>query len=163
MKLNKPDFFWGPNYYNHPDLTEDMIGSAEKLLNVKLPGLFVELLKIQNGGYTRGYAFPMAEKTTWAENHVPLLELFGIVTDKNILTAQNILDSRDTAKEWGLPGKQILLAGEDGRWWITLDYRNGDIPTVRWITIEWKEDILIANSFDDFINGLVSVDEFVDD
>jgi hypothetical protein len=160
MKINTADF-WGINYYDHPTLTETMIRSAEKALNVVLPDLLVELLKIQNGGYTMGYAFPMAERTTWAENHVPLLELFGIVTDKNIITAQNILDSEYLANEWRLPGKQILLAGDDGHWWVTLDYRKGDIPSVRWIDVEYDQDIQIANCFDNFINGLVSVDEFV--
>lgn len=162
MKINKPDF-WGSNYYSHPPLTEDMIIAAEKSLNVKLPGLFIELLKIQNGGYTRGYAFPMTEKTTWAENHVPLLELFGIVTDEDILTGQNILDSEYIANEWGLPEKQILLAGDDGHWWITLDYRKGSIPSVLWIDVECNEDIHIASSFEEFISGLVSVDAFVDE
>jgi hypothetical protein len=162
MKINTFDF-WGSNYYSHPALTEDMINLAEKSLNVKLPDLLVDLLNIQNGGYTRGYAFPMNKKTTWAENHVPLLELFGIITDENILTGQNLLDSQCLADEWGLPEKQILLAGDDGHWWITLDYRKGNIPSVRWIDIRCDEDMHIADSFEDFMNGLVSVDEFVDE
>jgi hypothetical protein len=155
MSINKSEF-WDSNEYNHP-LTEDMVNFAEEMLNVKLPNLLIELLKIQNGGYTRGFVFPMTKKTTWAENHVPLSELFGIVTDENTETSQNILDSQYMIDEWGLPEKQVLLAG-DGHWWITLDYRKGDIPTVRWIDVECDEDIHVADSFDDFINGLVSED-----
>lgn len=163
MTVNKSDFFWGSNYYNHPQLTEDMIHLAQKALNVKLPNLLIELLKTQNGGYTRGYAFPMTERTSWAANHIPLLELFGIITDKSIATTQNILDSPSVSYKCGLPGRQVLLAGDDVRWWITLDYRKGNVPTVRWIDVDYEEDIHIANSFDDFINGLVSFDEFAYD
>lgn len=160
MALNKTEF-WDTNFYKHPSLTEDMISFAEKKLHVKLPTLLIDLLKVQNGGYTKGFAFPMTQKTTWSENHVPLSELFGIVTEKSIETAQNILDSQYMTDEWGLPEKQVLLSG-DGHWWITLDYRNGDNPTVRWIDVECGEDIHIADTFDDFINGLVSEDTFAE-
>jgi len=160
MAIDKTNF-WGTNYYNHPPLTDEMIETAEKTLNVKLPFQFIELLKIQNGGYTEGFAFPMNQKTTWAENHVPLNELFGILVDKSIKSAQNILDSDYLTKEWGLPEKQVVING-DGHWWITLDYRVGDNPVVKWIDVECEEEVLITNNFDDFINGLVSDEEFAE-
>ncbi|MBX2901593.1 MAG: SMI1/KNR4 family protein [Cyclobacteriaceae bacterium] len=160
MAINKADF-WDDNYYNHPPLTDDMVTTAETLLKVKLPTLLIDLLKIQNGGYTKGFAYPMTVKTTWAENHVPLSELFGIVTDQTIETGQNILDTAYMIEEWGLPDKQVLLNG-DGHWWITLDYRQGEIPTVRWIDVECNQDIHIADNFEDFINGLVTEDTFAD-
>jgi hypothetical protein len=145
--------FWDENYYNHPPLTDDMIFKSEKNLGLKLPILLIDLLRIQNGGYTKGFVFPMKEKTSWAENYVPLSVLFGIVIDKSIKTAQNILQTQYMTKEWGLPKKQVLLCG-DGHWWITLDYRKGNSPTVRWIDIECNQDIHIADTFDDFISGL---------
>jgi SMI1-KNR4 cell-wall len=155
------DNFWGDNYYKHPPLTEEMIQVAEDSLQLKLPVTLIELLKKQNGGYTKGFAFPMNQKTGWAENHVPLSELFGIVTDESIKTAQNILDTAYMTAEWGLPEKQVLLTG-DGHWWITLDYRQGNNPTVRWIDTESNEDIPVAGSFEDFLNGLVPDDEYAD-
>jgi hypothetical protein len=160
MTTNKADF-WDNNYYNHPPLTDDMVTTAETLLKVKLPTLLIDLLKIQNGGYTKGFAYPMTAKTTWSENHVPLSELFGIVTDQTIETGQNILSTAYMIEEWGLPDKQVLLNG-DGHWWITLDYRQGEIPTVRWIDVECDQDIHIADNFEDFINGLVTDDTFAD-
>lgn len=153
--------FWGDNYYNNPSLTDNMVLVAEKMLQVKLPPLFIELLKIQNGGYTKGFAFPMNTTTTWAENHVPLSELFGIVTGKATESPHNILETQYVIEEWGLPEKQVLING-DGHWWITLDYRQSDIPSVRWIDTECDEDIHIANSFEDFINGLVSEENYAD-
>lgn len=153
--------FWDSNYYNHPPLTDDMILSAEIKLGVKLPKTLIELLKIQNGGYTKGFAFPMTQKTTWSENHVPLSDLFGIVLDKNVKSAQNIMTTEYMTKEWGLPEKQALLTG-DGHWWITLDYRDDSNPSVRWIDVECNEEVKIADTFDQFIEGLVSEDTFAD-
>ena len=158
MLINK-EYFWDENYYNHPPLTVDAVVAAETLLSCKLPALLLELLKIQNGGYTLGFAFPMTQRTSWANNHVPLIELFGIVENPLISTAQNILDSLYLIAEWGLPEKQVLLAG-DGHWWITLDYRAGENPTVKWLDTEMKEEIEVANSFEEFINGLIPLDRY---
>ena len=148
------DRFWRSNYYNHPPLTNEMVEAAESQLGVNLPSEFLELLKIQNGGYTNGFSFPMSERTSWSNDHVPLDELFGIVTDPSLQTAQNILDTRYMTDEWGLPPRQVLLAG-DGHWWITLDYRRGSIPSVAWVDVECSQDIQIAPTFSEFLNGLV--------
>lgn len=161
MALNIKEF-WGNNYYNHPPLTNEMIEIAEKMLKIKLPMLLIDLLRIQNGGYTKGFAFPMAEKTTWSDSHIPLSDLSGIVIDKSIRTALNILDTEYMTEEWDLPEKQVLLTGE-GHWWITLDYRRGNVPTVRWIDVECDEDVHVADNFEDFINGLVSEDLFANE
>jgi len=67
-----PDQFWGSNYYDHPPLTDEMVAVAESRLGVKLPAEYIALLRHQNGGYTQGFAYPMRQRTTWAEDHVPL-------------------------------------------------------------------------------------------
>jgi hypothetical protein len=146
--------FWGSNHYNHPPLTEEMIVKAEEVLGVKLPTGLIALLKIQNGGYTSGFAHPMKQRTTWAEDHVPLDDLAGIVLDPEHETAQNLLQTEYMTEEWGLPEKQVLLSG-DGHYWITLDYRHGSEPSVAWIDVECGEDMQVAESFDDFLAGLV--------
>ena len=38
---------------------------------------------------------------------VPLSDLFGIVTDKSIETAQNMLVTSYMTQEWGLPENQV--------------------------------------------------------
>jgi hypothetical protein len=153
------DEFWASNYYNHPPLTDEMLTMAEAQLAVKLPGEYVRLLRLQNGGYTQGFGFPMSQPTTWAIDHVPLYELFGIVTDASIQTAQNALESDYMIKEWGLPPRQVLLSG-DGHWWITLDYRRGAVPSVAWIDVECGEDVQIAQTFALFLDGLVPDSQF---
>lgn len=40
---------WGKEY-RFDELTDDMISRAEKALGYKLPGSYIELLKVQNGG-----------------------------------------------------------------------------------------------------------------
>lgn len=158
MDLN--DFWDSDNYYDHPVLTEYMIDEAERLLGVKLPISLIALLRVKNGGYTNSFAYPMNAKTSWSDNHIPLDELYGIVP-KDIGSPMSILLTLDMTEEWGLPNNQVLLSG-DGHWFITLDYRESSNPSVRWIDTEMNEDIHIADSFEEFIEGLVSEEEFTD-
>ena len=153
------DKFWGSNYYNHPPLTDEMVSVAERELGVKLPAEYIALLRIQNGGYTQGFGFPMNQRTSWSEDHVPLGDLAGIVTDSQIRTALNILDTAYLTDEWELPPRQVLLSG-DGHWWITLDYRNSNFPSVAWIDTESDEDVEVAPSFAAFLDGLRPDSEF---
>jgi hypothetical protein len=153
MAIAHPEF-WGTNYYRHPPLSAAMVQETERALGVRLPSELIALLRIQNGGYTKGFAHPMEVRTTWAEDHVPLQDLFGIVTDESIQSPLNLLATPHTVEEWGLPPKQVLLSG-DGHWWITLDYRAGDAPKIVWIDVECGEDVEIAPSFQAFLDGLV--------
>jgi SMI1-KNR4 cell-wall len=154
--------FWRSNHYNHPALTDEMVLVAEQQLGVKLPAEYVALLRIQNGGYTHGFGFPMTQRTTWAKDHVPMNDLAGIVTDPAIRTAQNVLDTAYLTNEWGLPPHQVLISG-DGHWWITLDYRKGDVPSVAWIDVECGQDIQIAPTFAAFLEGLKPRAQFSSD
>jgi hypothetical protein len=155
-----PAEFWGVNYYKHPPFTREMVEYAENFLEVKLPALLVELLQFQNGGYTKDFGFPMTQETSWADDHVPMEELFGIVIDQSLETAQNMID-RDLLEEHApyLPKKQVLLAG-DGHCWITLDYRFGEVPSVLWIDTEVEEIIPIAPTFESFYDGLRPISVF---
>jgi hypothetical protein len=149
-----PHDFWGTNYYQHPPLTAESVAEAERVLRVRLPIELVELLHIQNGGYTKGFVHPMSEPTTWSEDHVPLHDLAGIVLDPTNSSPMNLVRTEELTQEWGLPPRQVLLSG-DGHYWITLDYRHGESPAVSWIDVECGEDKLIAPSFKAFLQGLL--------
>lgn len=151
--------FWSSNYYGHPPLTDEMVEVAERTLGVELPAEYIELLRIQNGGYTKGFGYPMTQRTTWSDNHVPFHDLAGIVVDPTISTPLNILNSSEMTEEWGIPPAQVLLSG-DGHWWITLDYRTGERPSIAWIDVECGEDIQVAPSFAAFLDGLRPEEEF---
>lgn len=147
--------FWSTNYYEHPPLTDIAVARAERILGVRLPAELIALLRIQNGGYTKGFIHPMKQPTTWAENHVPLRDLSGIIIDPDHSSPMNLVRTAEMAREWGLPPKQVLLSG-DGHYWITLDYRNGPSPSVAWIDVECDEDIQVAPSFGQFLASLVA-------
>lgn len=165
MNLEKK--FWYSAYQPNVDLTPEIIQKAAATLGVKLPIAYINLLNIQNGGETQGLVCPTTVKTSWADNHVSVEELFGIdLLDGKDETAPrdtsefNILDSIIFTKEWGLPEKQIVLCG-DRNGCITLDYRNSvDNPVVTWLDIEMKEDIQLAENFSAFLNKLVPFEEF---
>jgi hypothetical protein len=147
--------FWASNYYEHPPLTDIALARAERILGVRLPVELIALLRIQNGGYTKGFIHPTAQPTTWAKDHVPLPDLSGIIIDSNHPSPMNMVRTPEMTLEWGLPPKQVLLSG-DGHYWITLDYRSGASPSISWIDVECGEDIQIASSFGAFLAGLVA-------
>lgn len=155
----RDESFWGLNSYNHPPLTDEVLALAEGSLGVKLPAEYVELLRIQNGGYTAGFAFPTSVKTTWADDHVPLEDLNGIVAGVDVSSAMNLMDNEYMCEEWKLPPMQVLISG-DGHTWISLDYRKGVIPSVAWIDVECDEELQLASTFAEFIEKLVPASVF---
>lgn len=165
MNINKE--FWYSAYQPNVDLTSEIVQKAEKMLGLKLPTAYINLLKIQNGGETQGLVCPTTVKTSWADNHVPLDECFGIdLLDGSEETAErdtsefNILDSIRFTKVWGLPDNQIVLCG-DRNGCITLDYRPSETtPIVSWLDIEMKEDIPLAANFEAFLNQLIPFEKF---
>jgi hypothetical protein len=148
--------FWDEPDKVPPALTTEFIQQAEQQLAVHLPAELLALLRQQNGGYTRGFVYPMAQPTSWAENHVPFDELFGLVPSDE--GPMSILDTAYLTEEWGLPQKQVLLSG-DGHWFITLDYRHGSAPRVAWFDTELDEEVPVADSFPAFLAGLVARDD----
>ena len=149
--------FWGENLYDHPPLTEEMIEQAERLLGVKLPDDYLELLRIQNGGCTQEFVFP-APTTSDPEACYHLHELNGIVPDTDHSTLLNVIDPRllpCIRGEIETPlYKQVPLTS-DGHVFITLDYRNGPVPAVAYIDIECDSEEIIAPSFAAFLDGLM--------
>ena len=149
--------FWDPASPKVPPLSDEFVQQAEQKLGVRLPHELLALLKQQNGGYTRGFAFLTAKATSWSETHVPFDELFGLVLLPSDNGPASILDTEYLTQEWGLPEKQVLLSG-DGHWFITLDYRNGPIPSVAWIDTDMEQDVQLADNFGTFLAGLVDGD-----
>jgi hypothetical protein len=152
--------FWRENFYKHPPLTQEAILSFTERLKVQLPPLYLELLTIQNGGFTQPLAYP-ATNTTWSPDHVSLDSLCGIVIDTSIESPLNIFNTEYfIAEDWGLPPHTVAIAG-DGHWWIALDYRvNRQKPTITWIDGELAKEAVIASNFSEFYAGLVPAKTF---
>jgi hypothetical protein len=151
--------FWKDEQNERPPLTDAMLAEAEVRLGVTLPAEYVQLLRVQNGGGTRQFVFPMPPRVRTgneAEDE-PFDELFGIIIDPESETGANVLETGYYTAEWGLPPRQVLLCG-DGHTWISLDYRGGPAPSVLWIDVGRNEEIQIAPSFAAFLDLLVPVE-----
>mgnify|MGYP003418666911 FL=1 len=131
-------------------LTDDMTINAEKQPGVKLPISYIELCKIQNGGYIIYDAFPTSVPTGWADDHIRVDHIIGIEKD-------GILSNDYYIKEWELP-KDILLICGDGHTWTAMDYRQTkEDPPIIYIDLEYGDDIFIlelAPNFEAFLDGL---------
>ncbi|SHK68043.1 SMI1/KNR4 family protein [Hymenobacter psychrotolerans] len=153
MQLN-PATFWRDNDTQRPPLTAALVREAETTLGVQLPPALLDLLRVQNGGYTNEFAFPMPPPTPWGDDYLLLDELFGIVPDPTLRTTQNLLDTPYLTAEWCLPPRQVLLAG-DGHTWLSLDYRAGPVPAMVWLDADDALVVPVAPSFEAFLAGLV--------
>ncbi|MDA0172477.1 SMI1/KNR4 family protein [Solirubrobacter taibaiensis] len=156
FELLKPRF-WSPggsSSQTFAPLTRAAVHRAERVLEVRLPREYLELLEVQNGGSVDDAfdAFPSERATSWADDHVPFDTLAGIGPH----------DSWPSVTASGLPGfpaGTVHLCG-DGHFNVVLDYREGDIPTVGWLDLECGEDFTLAPDFRTFIEGLVPVASF---
>ena len=132
------------------NLTDEMVQDAENKLGVKLPSVYIDLCKIQNGGYLTYDAFPTSFPTGWADDHINVDHIRGI-------EEEGILSNDYYIEEWELPKDIVLLCG-DGHTWTAMDYRQiKENPPIIYIDLEFGEDIFIveiAPDFKTFIDGL---------
>lgn len=144
-------------YYTLKKINEAEIAKAEKKLGVTLPDTYKKLILEQNGGYTIHNAFPTTHSNSWAEDHIQFNHLLGIAED------EGIMDSAYLIKEWELPEGLVLING-DGHTWVAMDYRKTkENPTIHYFDVEMEEDFKLADSFDEFIEGLYTVEYSVDE
>ena len=132
-----------PKYlpYVQPDLTDETIADAENEIGYKLPKEYLDLLKIQNGGYIR-----FTLKDTLHREISGIGPYFPSITNFEWLSEYEGL-SFDTRGLFPFDG--------DGHWNICLDYRNNKIePEVTYIDIESDYEKLIAPTFRDYLNLL---------
>lgn len=147
-----------------PDLTDQAILEAERLLNVTLPASLLDLLHQQNGGLVVSgrEAFPTSQATSWASDHVPFDNVMGIGRRERTLS---LLDSPYLVEEWGLPADVVLLSGA-GHYWIGLDYRtcgrHGE-PSVVWFDTDDHSELPLAPDFRSFTEGLTAASGFDDE
>lgn len=140
-------------YYTLEKINEKKIAKAEEKLGVTLPDTYKRLILEQNGGYILRNAFPTTQPNSWAEDHIPFNHLLGIAED------EGILDSAYLIKEWELPEGLVLISGE-GHTWVAMDYRKTkEHPPIHYFDLEMEDDFKLADSFDQFIEGLYTAEE----
>ena len=144
-------------YYTLKKITAEEIAKAEDKLGVTLPDTYKKLILKQNGGYIVHNSFPTTHSNSWAEDHIQFNHLLGIAED------EGIMDSAYLIKEWELPEGLVLING-DGHTWVAMDYRKTkENPTIHYFDVEMEEDFKLADSFDEFIQGLYTAEYTVDE
>lgn len=145
------------NYYTLEKINEKEIAEAEKKLGVTLPDTYKKLLLEQNGGYIVHNAFPTTHPNSWSEDHIQFTHLRGIAEDDGIMESEYLIE------EWDLPKGLILING-DGHTWVAMDYRNTkENPPIHYFDVEMEEDFKLADSFDELIKGLYTVEYIIDE
>ncbi|CAM5462042.1 hypothetical protein BSAF29S_04213 [Bacillus safensis subsp. safensis] len=151
--------FWeidDEGYYTLKKITAEEVAKAEKKLGITLPDTYKKLILEQNGGYIVHNAFPTTHSNSWAEDHIQFNHLLGIAE------GEGIMDSAYLMKEWELPEGLVLING-DGHTWVAMDYRKTkENPAIHYFDVEMEEDFKLADSFDEFIQGLYTA-EYTDE
>ena len=125
--------------YRQPPLTDDALANAEKRIGYKLPGKYIELLKIQNGGYIRCKALKGLNEVIYG-----IGPYFPSITD---------FDWADEDVSFELNG--LVPFDGDGHWHLCLDYRKNKIdPEITFISLESEIEDTVAESFDQYVELL---------
>lgn len=148
--------------YVGPPADAEMIRRAEDVLRVRLPKSYVDLVFVQNGGVLRNRCFPTGFPTSWAPDHVCVDAIWGVGGTYGVDVV-----SPGMITEWGYPEIGVVLgitpsAGHDT---VMLDYSEcGPLgePSVVYVD-EDRVPRRIANSFAEFLHGLVSCRTYGDD
>ncbi len=140
--------------YLQPKLTQRAIGSAETKLGVKLPRAYLDLLRIQNGGYLR--------LTSISPNLAPVDCIAGIGPQFPSILDQDWSDVKAYMREERIrkPARIDALVPfcGDGHFHYCLDYRRSGPrgePRITYIDIEsFDTDKVVAPSFAAFLRKL---------
>lgn len=167
--MSLTDFWEDSEYakeaYQSEPPTDELIDSIEKELGYKLPSSYIHLMKMQNGGVPRNTCFPTEEPTSWAENHIAITGIMGIGREKSYSLCGEF-GSPFMIEEWGYPeiGVVICVCPSAGHDVVILDYRacgkDGQPEVVHVDQEDDYEITFLAENFEEFINGLVSEEQY---
>jgi len=138
------DSIWqAPVYLPHlqPPLTPAAVAAVEKQIGFKLPPVYLELLKKQNGGYIR-YSLP----------DVIHHQIFGVGPYFRYLTG---FDFEASQGDVNFPLNGLIPFDGDGLWSLCLDYRrNARVPAVTFVEISCAIDERVADCFPEYLAQL---------
>ena len=159
------EFFSDDATFTGAPLTDEMVRAAEESLGYQLPRGYVELLRQRNGGIPLRDCHPTPFPTSWAPEHIQINALLGIGEYDWGIDAE--LGSAYLIEEWGYPavGVVICLTPSAGHDTVMLDYTASG-PEGEPAVVHVDEDRVprrIADSFQDFADGLVPSETYADD
>ena len=147
-------------YVDNPP-SDELIADVEQELGYNLPASYIWLMKQHNGGIPVNTCFPTNTPTSWAEDHVAIAGILGIGREKDNSLC-GCFGSQFMIDEWEYPdiGVAICDCPSAGHDMIFLDYREcGTEGEPKVVHIDQDNDYeitLLADTFEDFIRGLVS-------
>ena len=146
-----------------PPLTDDMVRAAERMMGVRLPAAYIQLLRVRNGGYPRRECLPTDEPNSWAEDHVRIHSIWGVGFARGLDgPRRHKLADRGRA----MPGVVVFAdTPTGGHDYLVLDYRAcGPDGEPRAAHVETEGDVgdpvVVAPDFEAFVRGLVDCDRF---
>ncbi len=148
--------------------TANTIAEVEATLGYKLPSSYIELCKIQNGGSPNNICHRTKSPTSWANDHCQIVGIFAIGKTADYSLA-GLTGSKFWMEEWGYPDIGVYFADcpSAGHDMLCLDYRDcGPRGEPRVVHIHQEGDYKItpvADSFEAFVRGLESADNFNDE
>jgi len=142
MKIKPtPETIWTrPAYlpYVQKPLTDAMVRQAESKLGCVLPSLFLDVLRVQNGGPIR-FSIP----DSVGDQIYGIGPFFPTITDTSFHDHQQYVD-------FSLEG--LVPFDGDGHWYHCLDYRGtGSEPAVSYIDVECNSENRVSDSFAEFL------------
>lgn len=151
-----------PSPWVGPPLTEEMVRQAEETLGVRLPRSYVELLNRQNGGVLTNGCFPTSFRTYWAADHFQVDVIIGVGYEEGIDSQSTYLIS-----EWDYPniGVVIAVTPSAGHDTVMLDYSQSGPEGESAVAYVGEDRVphRVADSFQQFLDGLVSCEAFDDE
>lgn len=153
-------------YVSEPP-SDELIVSVEQELGYKLPASYIWLMKQHNGGIPVNSCFPTDKSTSWADDQVAIAGIYGIGREKNCSLCGRG-GSQYMINEWGYPAIGVAICEcPSGHDMIFLDYREcGPHGEPKVVHIDQESDYEItplADSFEEFIRGLVKEDFELED
>jgi hypothetical protein len=153
---NHADLFYSPSKHTirHP-LRENEVTALEEELGIRLPASFLDLLRIQNGGYVR-FDGVLREAGDGAPTLYTVRSIGGISRSHSL----SVNAMAESAANWEIPQGLVCFDG-DGHWWLGLDYRecgpDGEPPVVHIESDDQRTEV-VAPNFERFLAGLVQSD-----
>jgi SMI1-KNR4 cell-wall len=128
--------------YLQPVLADGILKDAESKIGYNLPIEYIELLRVQNGGYIR---FTIEE----TGHH----QIFGIGPHYPSITDMDLNDFEGCVS---YEIKGLVPFDGDGHWYLCFDYRNNKTePEIIFIDTELDREKTIAKNFKEYLSQLV--------
>src|SRR5262245_12479401 len=123
--------------YLQPPLTLQDIQDAERTIGHQLPPAYLDILRVQNGGYIRCMLPDCCHDTIAGLGpHFPRITVFG----------------DDSADYCSLNLNGLVGIDGDGHWFLCLDYRKGrKEPSIAYVDVETDHEKNIADSFEHYL------------